>query len=76
MESLPTEILDQIFNQFLNKCEICQKQCLRASPKQELSKCSNTCERWNSIIEAKLKEIEALKKCYSDFTNLIAFKQF
>ena len=72
MESLPTEILDHIFNQFPNKCEICQKKCLRASPRQELSKCLNTCERWNAVIEAKIKEIDKLEKCYSDFENVIS----
>ena len=71
MESLPTEILDHIFNQF-SKCEICQKKCLRASPRQELSKCLNTCERWNGVIEEKIKEIDTLEKCYSDFENVIS----
>ena len=63
MESLPTEILDHIFNHFPNKCEICQNKCLRALGWQELSKCSKTCERWNRIIE----EIDTLEKCFSDF---------
>ena len=70
MESLPTEILDHVFDQFPNKCEICQKKCLRASPRQELSKCSNTSERWNRIIEQKIKEIDTLTKCYRDFENV------
>ena len=68
MESLPAEILDHIFNQFPNKCEICQQKCLRASHTQEFYKCSKTCERWNGLIEKKLP----LKKCYSDFDNLIS----
>ena len=68
MESLPTEILDHVFNQFPKICEICQQKCLRASSTQEFSKCSKTCERWNGLIEKKLP----LKKCYSDFENLIS----
>ena len=68
MESLPTEILDHIFNHFPNKCEICQNKCLRALGWQELSKCSKTCERWNRIIE----EIDPSEKCYSDFENVIS----
>ena len=68
MESLPTEILDHIFNHFPNKCEICQNKCLRALGWQELSKCSKTCERWNRIIE----EIDTLEKCFSDFENVIS----
>ena len=72
MESLPTEILDHIFNQFPNKCEICQEKCLRSSLRQELSKCSKTSKRWNRIIEKKVKEFEQLNKCYSDFENVYA----
>ena len=68
MESLPTEILDHIFNHFPNKCEICQNKCLRALGWQELSKCSKTCKRWNRIIE----EIDMLEKCFSDFENVIS----
>ena len=72
MESLPTEILDHIFNQFPNKCDICQMKCLRTSLRQELSKCSKTSKRWNRIIEEKIKEFEKLNKCYSDFENVYA----
>ena len=72
MESLPTEILDHIFNQFPNKCEICQEKCLRSSLRQELSTYSKTSERWNRIIEKKVKEFEQLNKCYSDFENVYA----
>ena len=72
MESLPTEILDHIFNQFPNKCEICQEKCLRSSLRQELSTYSKTSERWNRIIEEKIKDIDKLKKCYSDFEDLYA----
>ena len=64
MESLPTEILDHIFNQFPSKCKLCQKKCLRASPRYVLSKCSNTCVRWNGLVEEKIVEIDKLKKCY------------
>ena len=72
MESLPTEILDHVFNQFPNRCEICQQKCLRALPTQEFSKCSNTCKRWNGWIEKKIRKIGVLKKCYSDFEDLIS----
>ena len=72
MESLPTEILDHIFNQFPNKCEICQMKCLRTSLRQELSTYSKTSERWNRIIEEKIKDLDKLKKCYSDFEDLHA----
>ena len=72
MESLPTEILDHIFYQFPNKCEICQEKCLRSSLRQELSKCSKTSERWNRITEEKVKEFEQLNKCYSEFENVYA----
>ena len=68
MESLPTEILDHIFNHFPNICEICQNKCLRALAWQELLKCSKTCKRWNRMIE----EIDLLEKCYSDFENVIS----
>ena len=66
MESFPPEILDHIFNQFPNKCDLCQKKCLRASPRYVLSKCSNTCVRWNGLVVEKIVEIDKLKKCYSD----------
>ena len=72
MESLPTEILDHIFNQFPNKCEICQEKCLRSSLRQELSTYSKTSERWNRIIEKKVKKFEQSNKCYSDFENVYA----
>ena len=72
MESLPTEILDHIFNQFPNKCEICQEKCFRSSLRQELSTYSKTSQRWNRIIEEKIKDIDKLKKCYSGFEDLYA----
>ena len=51
MESLPAEILAHVFEQF-SKCEICQKDCLRATKKwKSLFKCSDTCARWSKIIE-------------------------
>ena len=51
MESLPTEILAHVFEQF-SKCEICQKDCLRATKKwKSLFRCSDTCARWSKIIE-------------------------
>ena len=31
-----------------------------------MSKCSNTCVRWNGLVEEKIVEIDKLKKCYSD----------
>ena len=41
MESLPAEILAHVFEQF-SKCEICQKDCLRATKKwKSLFKCSD-----------------------------------
>ena len=73
MESLPIEILDHVFNQFPSRCEICQQKCLRALAWQEISKCAITCKRWNSLIEKKkIRDIGILKKCYSEFENLIS----
>ena len=82
MESLPTEILAHVFEQF-PKCEICSKNCLRASKRlKALSKCSDTCARWNKILEGKvgqfssnmdldflvtLKSKYLLAKCFSYF---------
>ena len=68
MESLPTEILAHIFEQF-PKCEICQKNCLRASKWQALQMCSNTCARWNKILEGKT--IFQQYGCFSDSQSVI-----
>ena len=72
MESLPIEILDHVFNQFLKRCEFCQQKCLLALTWQEISKCANTCKRWNLWIEKKIMGLDVLKKCYSEFENLIS----
>ena len=72
MESLPIEILDHVFNQFPNQCEICQQKCLRALAWQEFKKCANTCKRWNLWIHKKITDLGELKKCYSEFENLIS----
>ena len=72
MESLPIEILDHVFNQFPNQCEICQQKCLRALAWQEFKKCANTCKRWNLWIHKKIMDLDVLKKCYSEFENLIS----
>ena len=74
MEYFPPEILDHIFNQFPNKCKLCQKECLLASAWKELTKCSKTCERWKKIIENKINK---LTKCCSECiylcgTNIIS----
>ena len=67
MESLPTEILAHVFEQ-LTKCEICQKNCLRASGWQTaLQMCSDTCARWNKILEVTLKSKYLIVKCFPDF---------
>ena len=59
MEFLPTEILEHIFNQFINKCEKCQREnCFLAPISQELLKCHDVCARWNDIIKKKFKKIE------------------
>ena len=72
MESLPIEILDHVFNQFPSRCEICQQKCLRALAWQEFKKCANTCKRWNLWIHKKIMDLDVLKKCYSEFENLIS----
>ena len=72
MESLPIEILDHVFNQFPSRCEICQQKCFRALAWQEFPKCANTCKRWNLWIQKKIKDLDVIKKCYSEFENLIS----
>ena len=70
MESLPTEILAHVFEQF-PKCEICQKYCLRASKWQTLQMCSDTCLRWNKILlEGYSKNV--INKCFSEFEDVIS----
>ena len=69
MESLPTEILVHVFEQF-PKCEICQKNCLRTSTSRALSKCSNTCARWNKILEGDFQNV--IGKCFPEFEDVIS----
>ena len=68
MESLPTEILAHVFEQ-LTKCEICQKNCLRVS-RQALQMCSDTCARWNKILEGDFQNF--IGKCFPEFEDVIS----
>ena len=82
MESLPTEILVHVFEQFSNsKCEICQKNCLRATTKwKSLSMCFDTCARWSKILAGKpiykfgwLSDSQyVIGKCFPDYQDIIS----
>ena len=82
MESLPTEILVHVFEQFSNsKCEICQKNCLRATTKwKSLSMCFDTCVRWSMILAEKpiykfgwLSDSQyVIGKCFPDHQDIIS----
>ena len=80
MESLPTEILAHLFEQF-SKCEICQKNCLRATTKwKSLSMCFDTCARWSKILAGKpiykfgwLSDSQyVIGKCFPDYQDIIS----
>ena len=80
MESLPTEILAHVFEQF-SKCEICQKNCLRATTKwKSLSMCFDTCARWSKILADKpiykfgwLSNSQyVIGKCFPDHQDIIS----
>ena len=80
MESLPAEILAHVFEQF-SKCEICQKDCLRATKKwKSLFKCSDTCARWSKILAGKpiykfgwLSHSQyVIGKCFPDHQDIIS----
>ena len=80
MESLPTEILAHLFEQF-SKCEICQKNCLRATTKwKSLSMCFDTCVRWSKILAGKpiykfgwLSHSQyVIGKCFPDHQDIIS----
>ena len=80
MESLPTEILEHVFEQF-SKCEICQKNCLRATTKwKSLSMCFDTCARWSKILAGKpiykfgwLSDSQyVIGKCFPDHQDIIS----
>ena len=80
MESLPTEILEHVFEQF-SKCEICEKNCLRATTKwKSLSICFDTCARWSKILAGKpiykfgwLSDSQyVIGKCFPDYQDIIS----
>ena len=80
MELLPAEILAHVFEQF-SKCEICQKDCLRATKKwKSLFKCSDTCARWSKILADKpiykfgwLSDSQyVIGKCFPDYQDIIS----
>ena len=80
MESLPAEILAHVFEQF-SKCEICQKNCLRATTKwKSLSICFDTCARWSKILAGKpiykfgwLSDSQyVIGKCFPDHQDIIS----